>query len=129
MVKEIIAYYGIFEFGHEWILGQIEAVSGSNAFCSCMYLLYKDKNRSSMSPMQKEKLEKWCRAQLNADKFSLSGSWYHSENVKIVKKVATEILTGPNGEWLVAKDKELLEKKVKTLEIHLSAGASSPNNP
>lgn len=126
VVKEIITYNGIVEFGYEWILGQIEAVSGSNAFCSCMYLLYQDKERSSMSDQEKSDLRDWCRKQLADSGFSLSGDWRWQKNVDIVKKVATEILKGPNGEGLDAKDKELLEKKVKTLEVRLRVGADSP---
>lgn len=116
-VKKIVGLDGIIEFGYEWILDRINELSGANAFCSCMYLLAQDEERSRMSVDEKEKIGQWCRTQLDAPNFSLSGSWRFQENVDVVKKVAAEILIDPN-------DNELLEK-IATLTLRFPAGASS----
>lgn len=117
-VKKIASYDGMVAFGYEWILGQIKELSGSNAFCSCMYLLAQDEERSRMNVEEKGKLGQWCRTQLDAPNFSLSESWRSPENVEVVKKVAAEIMTDPN-------DKELL-KKIATMTIVFPKGASLP---
>lgn len=123
VVKDIITYNGIFKLGYKWILPQAKELSGSNAFCSCMYLLNQDEERSSMSNQEKSDLRKWCRKQLDDSVFSLSGSWYYQENVDVVKKIATEILKGPNGEWSDAKDEERVDRIDTPLKISLPADA------